>query len=146
MKRIIFIVIAALSISAAACAQSRAIGLRLGYGVEASYQHSFGKNFLEGDLGWFGGGALNAHVAYDFILAEPQWSKGEWNVYAGPAVGFTGYNGGFLINVGGQLGIDYTFTFPLQLALDIRPDIFSFGSQAKWFYNWFPCLSVRYRF
>lgn len=145
-KKFICVLVAAIAVSAVAAAQPRAIGVRFGYGAEVSYQHNLGANFIEADLGWSGGGYAFVHAAYDFIIATPKWSVGEWNFYAGPSVGFSGRNQGFMVHVGGQVGLDYTFTFPLQLSLDLRPEIFSFGSGTYWFNGWYPNIGVRYRF
>ena len=51
MKKIILVAALVLGFAAAAVAQPRALGLRGGYGVELSYQHTLGENFLEADLG-----------------------------------------------------------------------------------------------
>ena len=51
MKKIILVAAMVLGFAVAAVAQPRAVGLRGGWGVEASYQHSFGENFLQADLG-----------------------------------------------------------------------------------------------
>ena len=51
MKKIILMAVMVLGFTVAAVAQPRAIGLRAGWGAEASYQHSFGTNFLQADLG-----------------------------------------------------------------------------------------------
>lgn len=146
MKKLICIIAATVVACVAASAQPRALGVRLSYGAELSYQHTLGSNFLEANLGWVGSNALDVHASYNLIFAHPNWSAGEWNAYVGPAAGAYFYNGGFLVSVGAQLGLEYTFTFPLQLSLDIRPDIISFGSQLLWMYNWYPRLGIRYRF
>ena len=75
MKKIIAILFAALTVSSvAAIAQPRAVGVRVGYGVEASYQHTLGANFIEADLGFNGGiNARNATMftaVYDFSIYE----------------------------------------------------------------------------
>lgn len=80
---------------------------------------------------------IHAAVVYDWIFASPSWtSKGTWDWYAG-----VGGAGGFAfheyqhydpayedhswwyIGVAGQIGLSYTFWFPLQLSLDFRPTI-----------------------
>ena len=59
MKRIILIAALALGVAFAAAAQPRAIGVRLGYGGEISYQHTLGgANFVEANLGSLGMGFL----------------------------------------------------------------------------------------
>ncbi len=157
MKKIIIIAIMTLAVTLAANAQPKAIGGRLGYGLEASYQHNVGQNanFMEIDLGLGFVGGLQLNGAYNFMIAQPEWTtKGEWGFYAGPSVGaaYLWYVNGGSITVGGQLGLEYTFDFPLQLSVDIRPQIGAlFYSGYAGFYmgglfGFIPCLSVRYRF
>ena len=50
MKKILLTVALILGFSIAASAQPRAIGAKFGWGLDLSYQHSFGTNFLEADL------------------------------------------------------------------------------------------------
>ena len=70
MKKIIAIAVALVAFAAVAVAQPRAIGARLTYGAELSYQQSLGSNFAEFDLGM----ALGAHSGftisgiYDFLF------------------------------------------------------------------------------
>ena len=78
MKKFIIVVIAALGLAATAMAQPRALGVRVTYGAEISYQHNLGSNFLEADLGLFGNGFYLTGV-YDFIFAN----EGDFNFYAG---------------------------------------------------------------
>ena len=62
MKKIILIAAMVLGFAVAAVAQPRAIGLRGGYGVELSYQHTLGENFVEANLGLTGFNALNVKM------------------------------------------------------------------------------------
>ena len=122
MKRILILLVAALGISIAANAQSRALGLRAGYGGELSYQHSFGSNFAEFDLGWFSRG-FDIVGIYDFVIA----GNGQVNLYAGPGaqLGFYNhYDGDARVNVGiaGQLGVEWNIHFSLSDKLDGRAD------------------------
>ena len=163
MKKILLIASLALGISLAAAAQPRAIGARMGWGFEASYQHTMkGADFLEADLGLFTY-ALNGAVVYNFMIAQPAWTdRGEWGFYAGPGgavgIGVLNGTGGFNLSAAGQVGLEYTFWLPLQLSVDIRPyfgfhvndGFHDFGSKCG-FYNYgmlgfVPTLSVRYRF
>lgn len=145
MKRILILLVAALGISIAANAQSRALGLRAGYGGELSYQHSFGSNFAEFDLGWFSRG-FDIVGIYDFVIA----GNGQVNLYAGPGaqLGFYNhYDGDARVNVGiaGQLGVEWNIpSIPLQLSVDWRPVYFlmhegGFGYDSVG-------LGIRYRF
>ena len=145
MKRLTFIIILSV-LAACAYAQPRAMGLRVGAtGLEASYEHSMSPvQFIQGDLGMdFGYNAngrpgVRATAVYNFIWARPNWTtQGSWAIYAGPglSLGFVDdqvpyeigdaiighYDNGFMIGVVGQVGVEYTFRFPLQLALDVRP-------------------------
>ena len=131
-------------------AQPRAVGLRFGVtGLEASYQHTLGKNFIEAEAGMdfgYGGPGFKASASYNFVFARPAWSdRGSWALYAGPglAMGYvsdrTTYtvlvsggmgelparihpaDHGFMLSFTGQVGLEYNFWFPLQLSVDIRP-------------------------
>ncbi len=157
MKKIIIIAAALLLTAVAASAQPKAIGGRLGYGLELSYQHNMGQkaNFLEADLGIGFLGGLNLNGSYNFMIAQPEWSsKGEWGFYAGPCVGlnYLWYVRGISLGLGGQIGLEYTFDFPLQISLDIRPQLgVGFYSGYVGFYaggllGFIPSLSLRYSF
>ena len=67
MKKFIVIAIA-LFTAAAVYAQPRAIGGRLGYGLELSYQHSLGDNMVQLDFGLPGFYGLEAAATYDWIF------------------------------------------------------------------------------
>ncbi|MBO4543431.1 MAG: hypothetical protein J5725_09665 [Bacteroidales bacterium] len=134
MKKLLLAITLIVGVSVAAIAQPRAIGGRLGWNLEFSYQHGFGKNFLEIDAGtyalWHG---IHAAVVFDWVFASPNWTpKGTWDWYAGVggAGGFHWYEGEgshdyqyAYAGVAGQIGLSYTFWFPLQLSIDYRPTI-----------------------
>jgi hypothetical protein len=153
MKKIILGVVFVIGIAAAVQAQPRAIGGRLGWGLEASYQHGFGStNMLQADLGFWGFHGLAGVATYDWIWKINSWNyKGEWNWYAGVGggVGFAFNSYGFF-GVAGMVGVEYNFWFPLQLSIDYRPVIGPdfgrdhFGFNTGGFYS--AALSVRYRF
>ena len=156
MKKIILMAVAVLGFAVAAVAQPRAIGARLGYGAEVSYQHTLGENFVQADLGLIGFGAnINANATYNWMIAKPQWTdRGEWGFYAGAGAGL---GLGFIpeatyFNVGavGMVGLEYTFWFPLQLSIDLRPQLGAVivpkAGASLYFDSWCPALSVRYRF
>ena len=150
MKKIILIAAMVLGCALAASAQPRAIGLRGGYGAEISYQHTLGDKFIQADLGLVGKG-ITATATYNWMLANPQWTdRGEWGFYAGPGAALGLYGNSFCAAVAGQVGLEYTFWFPLQLSLDLRPQIgFWAGKGAAGFYgvdSFCPTVSVRYRF
>jgi len=148
MKKIFAIAALSLAFAVSAAAQPKAVGARFGYnGLEASYQQYVGSpNFLEFNLGadYIGSWGFKSAILYNFTFAEPSWtSRGDWAWYAGVGLS-TGYvydlgnkhvtdvqgvkvttfdrnDMGFMFSVPVQVGVSYTFWFPLQLSLDIRP-------------------------
>jgi len=171
-----------------AYAQPRAAGLRIGVGgMEADYQHILidRSQFLEGalglDFGYTSGvPGIKATATYNFIWARPAWTdKGTWALYAGPGATL-GYvndevhykvmeevvhflDNGFMLGICGQVGLEYTFWFPLQLSVDLRPAIAMHindgytdasgtrhGTRAGFYDNgllgFCPTISVRYSF
>ncbi len=132
MKKLLLVLVAVLGISFAASAQSNAIGLRLGYGNEISYQTALGSNRLELDLGSLD--AILYHYSYNFLslTATYQWTFElpvpglGWYVGPGAMAGFylSDYSteNGLNLGIGGIIGLDYQFdAIPLQLSLDARP-------------------------
>jgi hypothetical protein len=136
-----------------------AIGLRLGdndgFGAEISYQRGLSaNNRLELDLGWRNSKEVDAIK----LAGLYQWvwniDKGlNWYAGAGGGVGSWSYsidaqkdNGTFLF-IAGNLGIEYNFDFPLQLSLDIRPEIYLNSNDYRE-NNFGPdlALGVRYKF
>ena len=151
MKKILLIAAMLLGFAAAAAAQPRAAGLKLGWGAEASYQHTVkGANFIEATLGLNDFTSLNASAVYNFMIAQPQWTdKGEWGFYAGPgaSVGtcMLKDRSYFHLSAAGMVGLEYTFWFPLQLSFDLKPQL-GFGFNYGFHFNVMPSLGVRYRF
>lgn len=166
MKRTIAIIAAMLCFAAMALAQSKALGGRIaGYsGLEASYEHylAAAPDFLEVEVG------INTHHStfgfqaigiYNWQLTELDWTKrGDWALYAGPGVSlgtsaYKEHDGDYtakaFLGITGQIGLEYTFWFPLQLSVDIRPVL---GITKGGFYDdglsygLLPTLSVRYVF
>lgn len=191
MKRTILIITALLGIVAAASAQPRAVGGRIGAsGLDAVYQHSVNTSqFIEANVGLdFGYGAPGFKVTgiYNFVWARPAWTDmGSWACYAGPGISLGGVEDrvpvtvgnikgsyadfGFMCALTAQVGLEYTFDFPLALAVDISPYIgmHATGGRRHYseagvdvavdyeghtgFYNWglfgfIPSISARYRF
>lgn len=137
MKKIL-ILVALIAMSVVAVnAQKRAIGGRLGNGLEFSYQHNLGeKNMLEVDAGLPGFHGIEAAATYDWIFPISGWQEaGSWNWYAGVGAG-AGWSWGYylqssyaFLGVAGRIGVEYNFDFPLNLSLDWRPIIGpSFGN------------------
>ncbi len=161
MKKLVLSIVMVVGFAAAVIAQPRAIGGRVGWALEASYQHGFGTSrFLEIDAGFYGFDGVQGAVVHDWIFASPSWTpKGTWDWYAGVGGAVGGY--GFLdifekrpncgyVGVAGQIGLSYTFWFPLQLSADFRPTIGTwFNRDQVGFYYlgaWDFALSVRYAF
>jgi hypothetical protein len=136
-----------------------ALGLRLGsndgFGAEISYQRALGNNNrLETDLGW-----RNSKDVDAFKLAGLyQWVwniDGGFNWYAGAGGGIGSWssnylgikNSGTVLFAAGNIGIEYNFDFPLQLSLDMRPELY-FNSDGYRDDNFGPdlALGVRYKF
>jgi len=158
MKKL-FVLIALVAMSAIAVnAQKRAIGARLGYGADFSYQYNMGeKNMLEIEVGLPAFLGIEAAATYDWLFPISSWEEaGNWNWYAGVGAG-AGYSWWGLSNysyvgVAGRLGIEYNFDFPLNLSLDWRP-VFgpSFGNGSVGFndhglYYGAIAWGIRYRF
>ncbi len=144
MKKFILIIAAALTMSAVATAQPKAIGVRIGYGAELSYQHYIGSaHFMEADLGWFSKG-FSGSLAYDFNVA----SSGPVSFYVGPQVGFgmLAYENAtkFHFGVGAQLGVEYDFNIPFNISLDWKPTFYLIPGTS---FGWSSiALGLRYRF
>ena len=154
MKKIILAAAMVLGFAIAATAQPRAIGVRIGNGAEISYQHSFNANFLEVDggvgLGFDKTFNLGATGIYNFMIAQPAWTdRGEWGFYAGPgaSVGLGLGDVNYLtLGAAGMVGLEYTFWFPLQLSLDIRPMINVTNLKTNPVSGFYPTLGIRYKF
>ena len=139
MKKTLILAIILIATCTVSLAQPRAIGVRIGWGAGASYQHGFGeKNMLQVDLdAYLFEQGIQATATYNWIFPFHSWKgNGSWNWYAGVGGGigmlwpnwwirtdpskirgeFTGFAG-----VVGMIGIEYNFKFPLQLSLDYRP-------------------------
>tara|TARA_R110002049_G_C8819251_1_gene534302 strand:+ start:121 stop:606 length:486 start_codon:yes stop_codon:yes gene_type:complete len=130
-------VIGFISLTNAQDISKNAIGLRIGdsdgFGTEVSYQRALSEdNRLEVDLGWRSGRNYNG-----FKLAGLyQWVwhlDGDFNWYAGAGGGFGSYGYDSYNNkkdynetfafLAGDVGIEYSFDFPLLLSLDFRPEL-----------------------
>ena len=161
MKKIAIIVTALLLGAFAAVAQPKAIGLRGGpFEQEISYEHWLtifdnDYDFLEAELGVFGGNGFKATAMYNFTFAQPEFTdRGEWAFYAGPGA-VAGYGTGVnkndekvaapFVGLAAQLGLEYTFWFPLQLSVDFRPTFMipAFMNRTNW-YGF--ALAARYSF
>ena len=161
-KRLFAALILALGLCAAASAQgSRAFGLRAGYGLEASYQHSFFEpHFLEVDLGvdFVGQRGFRLTGVYDFVLFHPSLTNGgEWSFYLGPGVSM-GYvynkeavDPSFMVAACVQLGMEWLLWDHLGLSVDVRPMYgWDFAGKKAYegglFYGLIPSLGLRFVF
>lgn len=149
MKKLISTALLAFGFALTAYSQQipkNALGLRLGdndgFGGELSYQRGLGdNNRLELDLGWRD---TKHYDAYKLVgLYHWIWNiDGGFNWYAGAGGGIgsysfnhlpPGYDGddsGTFLLLAGDLGIEYVFDIPLQLSLDLRPELY-FGDEYR---------------
>ena len=140
MKKIILIAALVLGFAAAASAQPKAIGLRIGGGAELSYQHNVGANFIEADLGLESFKNLGVAATYNFSIAE--FGDG-FKFYAGPGIGL-GFAESLMVGVAGQDGIEYNFaSAPVNISVDVRP---YFDFMGVGLVGWYPHIGVRYNF
>lgn len=171
MKRLILTAAMLIGLAFSAQAQEipkNALGLRLGdndgFGGEISYQRGLGdNNRLELDLGWRDGrnyDGMKLTGLYQWV-----WNiDGGFNWYAGVGAGIGSWkfnhdhhynddfddHGTFLL-VAGDIGVEYVFDIPLQISLDLRPELY-FADDRNDFdndYNNFGpdiALGIRYTF
>ena len=140
MKKIILIAALVLGFAAAASAQPKAIGLRIGGGAELSYQHNVGANFIEADLGLESFKNLGVAATYNFNIAE--FGDG-FKFYAGPGIGL-GFAESLMVGVAGQAGVEYNFaSAPVNISVDVRP---YFDFMGVGLVGWYPHIGVRYNF
>ncbi|MEM0541252.1 hypothetical protein WFZ85_01365 [Flavobacterium sp. j3] len=145
MKKLILSVFLLLGLAFSAQSQEfskNAIGLRLGgdngFGTEISYQRGLSKdNRLELNLGW----RNDSNDIDNFkLVGLYQWVWGidkgfNWYAGVGGGIGSWSYNGnnnnfnngndsGIILLAAGDIGIEYNFDIPIQIALDFRPQIY----------------------
>ena len=167
MKKLILSACMIVAMAFTASAQEispNALGLRIGdndgFGGELSYQRAMGSNNrLELDLGW----RNSEHYDALKITGLYQWVwniDGGFNWYAGVGAGLGTFDGdkkyfadsrydknsGTFALLAGDIGIEYLFDFPLQISLDLRPELY-FGGKYRTD-NFAPdiALGLRYRF
>ncbi len=141
-----------------------ALGLRLGendgFGGEVSYQRGLSKNNrLELDLGWRNSNNVDAFKLTG--LYQWVWNIDEgFNWYVGVGGGLGSWrsqywnnghdyyveNSGAFFALTGDIGIEYNFDVPIQLSLDLRPELY-FNSDDFRDDNFGPdiALGIRYR-
>lgn len=162
MKKSILVASLLIGLTFSTQAQSiskNALGLRLGdndgFGGEISYQRKLvSNNRLELDLGWRNSNNVDAIKLAG--LYQWVWNiEGGFNWYAGVGGGLGSWsldnkynndNGTFAF-VAGDLGIEYDFDIPLQISLDIRPELY-FNSDSYRDNNFGPDIAfgIRYQF
>ncbi|MGY5353088.1 hypothetical protein ACXGQW_11135 [Wenyingzhuangia sp. IMCC45533] len=133
-----------------------AIGIRVGdsdgFGTEVSYQRRLSdKTRLELDLGWRDNNdfdAIKVSGIYQWIY--PIQNRLNWFVGAGGSIGYfddnrASNNDEAFVAVSGDIGIEYSFKVPLQIALDMRPEI-SFNDTYSDGINTDLALAIRYQF
>lgn len=150
MKKAFLVLALSVMAIAAVVAQPRAIGGRLGYGIDFSYQHQLGANKIHLDAGipFFNG--IHGVCTYDWINpggTDVPWSyAGQWNWYVGVGAG-VGYHGFFnnaannnvgnlSVGAAARLGIEYRCPFPMTVAIDWRPVfgvISDFNNHIDWY-------------
>lgn len=153
----LFVIFATVALNAS----PRAIGGRIGYGLEVSYQHGLNSgNMVSIDAGIAALRGIEVAATHDWIFNISAWDKkGTWNWYAGVGAGLGMYDlfhkdrsNVFYLGAAGRIGAEYNFWFPLQLSLDWRPIIGvksvdkSWGFNADGLYQGGLCLGVRYLF
>lgn len=149
MKKIVIAILAIFAMTSVASAQIETLGVRGAFGTaagaELSAQWGMGSNRLETDLGWAGG----PDWSYLNLSGIWQW-KGEfgsgfgWFAGLGANLGiYSGYYGGFGLGLAAQAGLEYNFSIPLQLTLDVRPSWSFLGYSG---FGWGAALGIRYRF
>lgn len=166
MKKTMIILAALMLLGGTAKAQWN-IGARIndgwGLGAEFSVQKLFSDaNRLELDFGaaWTTPVVGYHHDLVTTVTGAYHWTfpivKGlQWFVGPGAQVGIHNvfYDDNvssdemhFRLAAVGQVGIEYNFDFPLQLAVDARPgiDLLGFSHNEAWIYTY--AFSVRYRF
>ncbi len=163
MRKVMLILMPLIALSVNLYAQDlskNAIGLRLGsndgFGAEISYQRAIKNDKrLEFDLGW----RTSRDIAALKLTGIHQWVwdiDNGFNWYAGVGGGFGtwrfdkkgfGKDSGTILFVAGDLGIEYNFDIPLQVSLDLRPELY-FNSSNYRNDNFGPdiALGVRYKF
>lgn len=142
MKKVLLtaFLLAGIALSAQAQDRRNALGLRLGdndgFGGEVSYQRDLSSNHrLELDLGW----RDSDHWDAVKLAGLYQWVWNieggfDWYAGVGGGVGSWSYDydgpgphdddSGAFIFAAGDIGIEYNFDIPLQISLDLRPEIY----------------------
>lgn len=158
MKRIIVVLAVVLSGTTMLFAgSSRSIGINVGGTGDILYQlNTSKKNMMDF---WVGFPLYKGiHVGATYLWVDPgkakfHWNgKGEWHWYVGAGAALGDYsfkNGHFMIGAVPQIGVEYKFKFPLELAIDYRPTIGGLCGDGGGFYKeglYGVYLGIHYRF
>ncbi len=130
-------------------AQDNALGIRIGYGIELSYQRMLhDNNRLELDLGLSGFSQdFNLAGIYQWVWDLSGLAPGfNWYAGVGATVGLWGKNFGAGVN--GNVGVEYNFNIPIALSLDWRPGLYFISNASpKVGFQWQGiALGLRYKF
>ena len=129
MKKLLLIVSLMIGIASVTQAQSQYIGARGGNGGELSYQKELSStNRIEADLGYYYYYGINLTGVYQWVKPIPGVEGLEWFYGGGATISLASYYNSFDLGLAGNIGIDYNFSFPLQIGLDYRPAIMFLGS------------------
>ena len=138
------------------------LGYHCGLIISDQYSVQTGNSYVDGyyeaitDVALRSAGTLRLSAVYNMIFMSPQWTnRGEWNLYAGPGAtlgtGFNRYKA-FSVGITGQVGLEYSFWFPLQLSVDLRPTFGMMVSENRIKYDveglmgFIPTISAKFKF
>ena len=132
MKKILLVLVAILSVSVAVQAQNingerNAIGVRGGWGVEASYQRYIAPmNRIEATIGMNRYGFLTTGTyQWMFDINSTYPGQFKWYVGGGVGIGVTKHINKFEIGILAQGGVQYEFeNTPIMLSFDYRPGLY----------------------
>ena len=130
MKKIILSAVLVLASFSFANAQQNAIGIKFGNGGDISFQRYLGgseRQRAEFNVGIssFDFDVFTVNGLYQWVFGLSGIAEGlKWHAGAGAGAAF-GTDIDLGLNVLGNIGIEYNFNFPLQLALDWTPTIVS---------------------
>ena len=153
MKKLLTVAALLLALGGTALAQPKSFGLRVGPGLEISYQHSVTRNqFVEVDAGVLGVSeypGFRISAAYDFNILNFRLLRGQFNMFLGPGLSVGMYDKSlFTAGIMVQYGVSYDFpNAPLSLAVDTCPSLWinSEGVSMR-FKSMMPMFSVRWKF
>lgn len=166
MKKIIIALFAVFAFSGMIMAQSdyqNHLGIRFGAGngtsAEVSFQKALSVNRLELDLGLHSVSDIYNYINLSGFYEWTMPISGGLGWYAGVGANlgaffynedmkeYLGYKNGFGLGLAGIVGVEYNFSFPLQISLDVRPVWHLVGNNDFLGFGWGGvALGVRYSF